>query len=667
MTSEAGRRVLAAADVHALRWLEDPRPSPDGTRVACVERRVDAALDGVRTRILVVRVADGRVTSPSPDDAHDAAPCWSADGARLHFDAGRAGVLRPMTCDADGADPLPVPGLPEGALGALPLPGGALLLLRRMETAGDPAAPLWEVPASGWRRDGRPDAERTEAGALLVREADGSLRTLLAGTRDRAPRVAPDGATVAILSTRGVREGTGPRSGIWLVPVAGGPARCLVPPAGRIVAHAWSPDGRAVAWLGLRSGAQPARADRLHVTDVATGATRTLALPGVAAAGAAIRSDDPRGMGDTRLVWTADGRIWLRWVSDGRGRLGWTDADGAEPPVAVLAGDGAPLGFDLTPDGALLAYVRAAADTPGDLVVARVADGAALCRVDRNGWLAQVALGPTRPVTARAPDGSVREGWLTLPPVGADPRGGSRPLVVSVHGGPHYAVGPRFSFEAQRLAARGYAVLAGNPRGSAGYGDAHAEAIVGDWGGPDLVDTLALTEAAAAVPGIDPTRVAITGVSYGGWMTLWAIARTDRFRAAIAENPIADLLSAFGAGEDDGAFWADALGGAPWEVPDRYVARSPLVHADAIRTPLLLLHAELDRNCPPSQSTEIFTALRSLGRTVRYLRARDVGHLMNLTGSAAFRAARAAAIDDWLDRFLADDAPAFRHPPQGGT
>jgi len=85
------------------------------------------------------------------------------------------------------------------------------------------------------------------------------------------------------------------------------------------------------------------------------------------------------------------------------------------------------------------------------------------------------------------------------------------------------------------------------------------------------------------------------------------------------------------------------------------VERSPLVHADAIRTPLLLLHAELDRNCPPSQSSELFTALRRLGRTVRYLRARETGHLMNFTGSAAFRAARADAIDAWLDTWLAAD------------
>lgn len=650
--AEPGRRPVGPDDLLRLRWLEDPRPSPDGARVACVERRIDGTLGAVRTRILVVRLADGRVASPSPDDATDLSPRWSADGSTLLFDAGRGGASVPHACAPDGSGAAPVPGLPAGAAGAVALPGGAILATVRTETAGDPAQPLWEVPGPGWRRDGRPDGERTTHGSIVVRDPGGALRTLLEGTRDQAPVASPDGRTIAVISAPSPGEAPASHAGIRLLPLDGGAPRPLVPPTGRVTTLAWSPDGTAIAWLGRRDGSRASFADRLHVTDVVTGMTRELALPGVSAAGAAIRSDDPRGMGDARLAWTADGRIWLRWVVQGEGRLGWVDPAGDGAPVAVVDGDRAPLAFGLTPDGGLLAHVTADPDAPGDLAIVRVADGAELRRVARNGWLHEVALGPTVRIAATAPDGVTSEARLTLPPPGIPTPAGGWPLVVSVHGGPHYPVGARFAFETHRLAARGYAVLAGNARGSAGYGDAFAGAIAGDWGGPDLADTLALTDAAAARPDVDGTRVAITGVSYGGWMTCWAIARTDRFRAAIAENPITDLVAAFGAGEDDGSFWVDELGGAPWEVPGRYIERSPLAHAHAIHTPLLLLHAELDRNCPPSQSSELFTALRRLGREVRYLRARDVGHLMNFTGGPAFRAARAAAIDDWLDRHL---------------
>ena len=657
MPADPARRPLRADDVLRLRWIEDPRPSPDGHHVAFVERRVDEALGEVRSRVLVVRVADGAIGCPSPDDALDAAPRWSPDGSRLVFLAVRGAAVTPMSCAPDGTAAAPVDWFPEGVVAALPLPGGGSLFTIRIEEAGDPALPLWEVPAPGWRRDGRPDGERTLRGSLIVREGDGSTRTLTERSGDRAATPSPDARTVAVVSE--VPDGPGGAAvGIRLIPAGGGPARLLVPDAARVTALAWSPDGTEIAWLGRRDTGLAAVADRLHRTSLATGETRELALAGVSSPGAAIRSDDPRGMGDARMEWTGDGRIWLRWVADGAGRLGWVAAttrrDTTTPaaPVVVVAGDRAPLAFGLTPDGALLAHVTADLETPGALAIVRVADGTELARVDRNEWLGAITLGPTIRIRAFAPDGVASEARLTLPPpTRAMPTGGW-PLVVSVHGGPHYAVGDRFAFETHRLAARGYAVLAGNPRGSGGYGDDFATAIVGDWGGPDLADTLALLDVAAARPDIDGSRVAITGVSYGGWMTLWAIARSGRFRAAIAENPIADLVSAFGAGEDDGSFWAGSLGGAPWEVPDRYLDRSPITHADAIRTPLLLLHAELDRNCPPSQSSELFTALRRLGRRVRYLRARDVGHLMNFTGGTAFRAARAAAIDDWLDRYL---------------
>jgi dipeptidyl aminopeptidase/acylaminoacyl peptidase len=367
------------------------------------------------------------------------------------------------------------------------------------------------------------------------------------------------------------------------------------------------------------------------------------------ALGLTVRSDDARGMGDVTMRWTPDDRIWMRWAEGGRGRLGWVEAaSGALVPA--IGGDRTVLVFDLTAAGDEVAFVASAPHDPGELAVAAV-DGTAERRLThRSAWLGGVDLGTVEPIHATATDGTTLEAWLTLPP--ATRRGDRSPVVVSVHGGPHYSVGWRFTFEALRLAARGYAVVAGNARGSGGYGDTFATAIHGDWGGQDHLDTQALIDAALERPELDPGRLAITGVSYGGYHTLWAITRTDRFRAAISENGISDLLSSYASGSDDGSFWPEQLGGMPWEVPAEYVERSPLRHADRIHTPLLLIHAELDQGCTIAQSEQLFVALRGLGRTVRMVRAPGEGHLMNLHGSARFRLARAAAIDDWLDRFL---------------
>src|SRR6185437_539945 len=186
---------------------------------------------------------------------------------------------------------------------------------------------------------------------------------------------------------------------------------------------------------------------------------------------------------------------------------------------------------------------------------------------DANPWLRERPLAGTRMVAAGEYAGVPVEGWVT-----ASGGPGERPLVVSVHGGPHYPAGWRFSFEAQRLAARGYAVLAANPPGSGGYGRRFAAATRGAWGTADWAGLEPLIDTAAALPGVDAGRIAITGVSYGGYLAQLALTRSARFSAAISENGISNLLAAWGAEQDGGAWLTAELGGPPWERPQAYVA-----------------------------------------------------------------------------------------------
>jgi dipeptidyl aminopeptidase/acylaminoacyl peptidase len=226
---------------------------------------------------------------------------------------------------------------------------------------------------------------------------------------------------------------------------------------------------------------------------------------------------------------------------------------------------------------------------------------------------------------------------------------GRWPLVLAVHGGPHWPAGWRFSFEYQRLAARGMVVCIANPRGSQGYGVAFARSNQGAWGGDDFADVMAVARAAAARADVDPGRLVITGVSYGGYMTCWTVGHTGMFRAAIAENSVIDLVSWFGTTDDGGSMAAVEFGGTPWDNPDFYRERSPVTHAADMTTPLLLVHAELDQGCPIGQSEQLFSSLRRLGRDVEMLRIPGEGHLIVLTGSVAHRLQRWAAIDTFLD------------------
>ena len=179
-----------------------------------------------------------------------------------------------------------------------------------------------------------------------------------------------------------------------------------------------------------------------------------------------------------------------------------------------------------------------------------------------------IDLAPTEHVAFVAGEGQHIDGWLTTP---SGTAANAFPLVLQVHGGPHYPVGERFSYDAQRLAALGIAVLRANPRGSQGYGERFAAAVAGDWGGGDVDDLLALLDDVIATHPVDPQRIAVIGESYGGFVTLTAIARSDRFAAALAENCVADLDAAIPGNPD---FWHAELGVGDSDRAERSVARA---------------------------------------------------------------------------------------------
>jgi dipeptidyl aminopeptidase/acylaminoacyl peptidase len=205
--------------------------------------------------------------------------------------------------------------------------------------------------------------------------------------------------------------------------------------------------------------------------------------------------------------------------------------------------------------------------------------------------------------------------------------------------------------EFQVFAAAGFTVLFTNPRGSQGYGEAHCLAIRGDWGNLDHRDLMAAADWAAAQPYVDPYRMGVTGGSYGGFMTNWIIAHTDRFRAAVTDRSISNLYSMYGA-TDFGWDFEWELGARPWEDPARYLRQSPLTYVDAIRTPLLIVHGEMDLRCSVEQADQLFTALKVLGREVEYVRYPEQSHGMARMGRPSLRADRLERYVEWFRRHL---------------
>jgi dipeptidyl aminopeptidase/acylaminoacyl peptidase len=244
---------------------------------------------------------------------------------------------------------------------------------------------------------------------------------------------------------------------------------------------------------------------------------------------------------------------------------------------------------------------------------------------------------------ATAPDGTAVHGWV-LKPAGTGPF----PTVLMVHGGPFAHYGWTLFDEAQVYAGAGYAVVMGNPRGSAGYGESHGRAIVGDFGNLDSQDVLALLDAALEDPDLDGDRVGVMGGSYGGFMTSWLVGHTDRFRAAISERAC-NAFDSFEGSSDIGWFFVPQYNGTDRE---RVLAQSPLSYVDQIRTPMLLIHSEQDWRCPIEQVQRLYVALKQRKVEVELLLFPGEGHELTRSGLPSHRLARFEAVLDWWRRHL---------------
>jgi dipeptidyl aminopeptidase/acylaminoacyl peptidase len=235
------------------------------------------------------------------------------------------------------------------------------------------------------------------------------------------------------------------------------------------------------------------------------------------------------------------------------------------------------------------------------------------------------AWGEAKSITWKS-DGMDVQGWL-LYPAGYDPAR-RYPLVVEVHGGPAGMKKPRWPshfFDMSVLSGEGYFVFFPNPRGSYGQGEHFVQANVKDFGGGDLRDILAGVDTVAATAPVDLQRVGITGWSYGGFMSMLSVTRTDRFRAAVAGAGIANWQSYYGENSID-RWMIPYFGATVYDDPAVYGKASPITYIKQVKTPTLVLVGERDGECPAPQSYEFWHALKTLGVATELVVYAGEGH-----------------------------------------
>lgn len=268
-----------------------------------------------------------------------------------------------------------------------------------------------------------------------------------------------------------------------------------------------------------------------------------------------------------------------------------------------------------------------------------------------NAAIDQVAFS-ARSVTWRN-DGFDVQGWLLQPTGGV--AGMKRPMVVLVHGGPEAATTnkylPSFS-QARVLLDAGWTVFEPNYRGSFGQGEAFAAASIQDLGGGDWRDVLTGVDAAERAAPIDDTKLGIMGGSYGGYLAMWGITQTHRFRAAVSHAGVSDWLSIEGEAPQAGSDQVN-FGGSVYDNPAPYLKASPIIHMRGVNTPTLITVGERDLECPMPQSEEFYTALQALGVPVEFYVYPGEGHHLHKAADRADYRKRSVA---WFQHWFATPA-----------
>lgn len=429
----------------------------------------------------------------------------------------------------------------------------------------------------------------------------------------------------------------------------------------------YSPDGKEIAFIagGLHQ--------RLYVIPEAGGDATCLSRAYPDSLSDSIYTDVRYLRSAWKPQWSNDGQsIYVLSGHQGSNEIVRFSVDPNESPVTVVGGPRAI--FDFSYDGKTsIVTIYSSPTTPGRLSKMELAEDEFVTRADRQlaenfsnnssffpqqetclddgnaDYLSHVNVVEPETFTYDSVDGWKMHGFLLKP---ANMVAGKKyPVVLDIHGGPHSTHGFAYFHQMQLLCSEGYAVVYVNPRGSSGYGEAFTEAVINDYGGKDKFDILnGLDEALKRYHFLDETRITVSGLSYGGFMTNWLITQTDRFKAAISEGGVCNWVSIYGTGDVDPGMTNEDMPDKTsfevlWEI-------SPLAYVDKVNTPILIIHAEHDHRVPIEQGEQFYSFIKRQGKDARFVRFPTSSHLMLQVADPDKRYARLEEMVTWLKRYM---------------
>ncbi|HEX7003254.1 MAG TPA: S9 family peptidase [Trueperaceae bacterium] len=634
---------LESGDLLRLEFVSDPRVAPDGRTVAAVITDIISSEDApprYRSRVELFEVGGGSRSLAQPPFS-DTSPRFSSDGRSLAFlrKTEKEETAQLWLANLDDGDLRQLTEEPGGVEGFdwHPASNRIAYLAGGQEKPKEPPIAR-EIERLRYRFDGKGYLAQVPRRLRLV-ESDGTVGELDTVGLDVEELVwSHDGSYLVLVAARDQVESDEEKRRLWRLDPAGGSPRPLTE-AMRLWAPSPGPRGE-IAFLAPADPQQTAGPGAVWLVSEAGDDLRP--LTGLGHDLSPSPGGDCRyGAHPNRPLWLSADELLVNLNSNGWSSLTCLSREGE---LADTAGTGAVVtAFHAA--GGTVAYIEESSARTGQLYV-RPAERGARRLTDLNSDLSERAgfVEAKGPFTPEAAGGA--QYWRLDP---QEPRD-DLAIVVQVHGGPHTNVGHGFYFEYQLLAANGYTVIYGNPRGSSSYGQEFATAILGGYGTIDADDVLAFVDDALASHPDPGAPVHLTGGSYGGFMTNWLVAHTERFRSAVTQRSICNFVSFYGTSDIGWWFTERELKGDPWEGFERLWQQSPLRLARRVATPLLIIHSESDLRCPLEQAQQLFVALKRSGKAhTKLVIFPEENHELSRSGRPDRRVRRLDTIVGWFE------------------
>ncbi len=657
-SQEAQRRAIQVDDLFRLQRLASPEISPDGQWVAYVSTSVNVENNKSISHLWMV-ASDGKspprqLTTSEKRDLH---PRWSPDGQWLLFESNRSGSMQLWAIRVAGGEARRLTNLASEAGSATWSPDGKQIAFVSAVWPEFSKLPFQESQAAHQKRVDDQEKNPVKARVftrlffrhwdsyvedkrqhLFVMSFDdgtaGEPRDVTPGDRDAFPTsstfsgaqdytFSPDGQHLVYTAPPFLNEAWSTNYDLWRVSVAGGVPECLT--TTNLAADGqprFSPDGKKLAYRAMRRPGFEADRWELMVVDCDASGKFTGKPESVSKEFDASVED---------FFWQPDGKGFVI-LAEQKGEIAVLRLTLDKGEVTVLDSTPGVFGsMSMSQDGKTLAFAHSSAQRPMDIYVSReTAPGTSqgyLVTQANAGLLNSLQLPALETVTIPGDGGTPMQMWLLKPPGFDDKK--KWPLIYLVHGGPQSAWmnGWSWRWNPQIWAAQGYVVALPNPRGSTGFGQKYVDEISGDWGGKCYRDLMAGVDYLEKQPYIDASRMAAAGASFGGYMMNWFQGNTTKFKTLVCHCGVYNHDSMYTTTEE---LWFDEWDhgeGKPiWENREKYLKHSPHLLAKNFKTPMLIIHNDLDFRVPVSQGIELFTTLQRLGIASRFINFPDEGH-----------------------------------------